>query len=249
MANVIKRMLGQFNDDNRIKIIQSVCDVYNRTLFKYTNSFVGRISRPKDSSDIPKQYMSVNEYISSNAQWQRILDFHKRIIDEQVDIVDYFDTMIKNWTNISYAYNIKGHVRPVFATIISKYGILTYWKYKKMEEKNLLINRGRIEENKIVSPIMPTLQSDINNLFRLRLMNEEMSYYDIVNVFTGEFSKKFIDIIKNMKEEDITRENLENICNISNSNKESNKTNKNNKESNRISGHRANMKESNLSAI
>lgn len=249
MANVIKRMLGQFNDDNRIKIIQSVCDVYNRTLFKYTNSFVGRISRPKDSSDIPKQYMSVNEYISSNAQWQRILDFHKRIIDEQVDIADYFDTMIKNWTNISYAYNIKGHVRPVFATIISKYGILTYWKYKKMEEKNLLINRGRIEENKIVSPIMPTLQSDINNLFRLRSMNEEMSYYDIINVFTGEFSKKFIDIIKNMKEEDITRENLENICNISNSNKESNKTNKNKKESNRISGHRANMKESKLSSI
>ena len=245
MANVIKRMLGQFNDDNRIKIIQSVCDVYNRTLFKYTNSFVGRISRPKDSSDIPKQYMSVNEYISSNAQWQRILDFHKRIIDEQVDIADYFDTMIKNWTNISYAYNIKGHVRPVFATIISKYGILTYWKYKKMEEKNLLINRGRIEENKIVSPIMPTLQSDINNLFRLRSMNEEMSYYDIVNVFTGEFSNQFKNIVHNMKEENITKENLEKICGTT----KNTENTKQKKESNRITGKMSDMKENKLVSL
>ena len=245
MANVIKRMLGQFNDDNRIKIIQSVCDVYNRTLFKYTNSFVGRISRPKDSSDIPKQYMSVNEYISSNAQWQRILDFHKRIIDEQVDIVDYFDTMIKNWTNISYAYNIKGHVRPVFATIISKYGILTYWKYKKMEEKNLLMNRGRIEENKIVSPIMPTLQSDINNLFRLRSMNEEMSYYDIVNVFTGEFSNQFKNIVHNMKEENITKENLEKICGTTKNTENA----KQKKESNRITGKMSDMKENKLVSL
>ena len=153
--------------------------------------------------------------------------------------------MIKNWTNISYAYNIKGHVRPVFATIISKYGILTYWKYKKMEEKNLLINRGRIEENKIVSPIMPTLQSDINNLFRLRSMNEEMSYYDIINVFTGEFSKKFIDVIKNMKEENITKENLEKICGTT----KNTENTKQKKESNRITGKMSDMKENKLVSL
>ena len=245
MPNIIKKMCNQFSDDNNLKIIQTICDIYNKKLYKYTNSFVGRISKPKNATDIPKQYMSISEYIDSNAQWKRILDFHSRIVEEQVDINDYFDIMIKNWANISYAYNIKGHNRPIFATLISKYGISTYKKYKKMEERDLLINRGRIETKEENVPIMPTLQADINSLFRLKNINTEMSYTDIIDTFVGEFSNQFKNIIHNMKEENITEENLGKICGtIKNT-----ESNKQKKESNRISGKLADMKENKLISL
>lgn len=215
MSSVFKRFAGQYRDATNLQIVQSICDIYNSKLIKYTNGFVGKIARPKDVYNMPKKYLSINEYLSSNAQWKKILPFHSMLVKENIDISDYFDTMIKNWADISYTYNIKRSDRPIFSVIISKYGIQSYQKYKKLAENDTIANRARITDETFnrVSTLSPdNIKVDIDKLFNIKKLNDDLSYKEIVNLFSGDFSKKFKDIIDTLNEDDITKENIENYA-------------------------------------
>ena len=56
--------------------------------------------------------------------------------------------------------------------------------------------------------LSPSLQSNVNSLFKLKKLNNDMTYKDIVSLFSGEFESKFVDVISAMKEEEIVLENL-----------------------------------------
>lgn len=56
--------------------------------------------------------------------------------------------------------------------------------------------------------IVKTYKSDIISLFRLKSLNSELSYKEILSIFTAEFDESFVNKILEMKEEDITKEKL-----------------------------------------
>lgn len=189
-------------------LLSKIIDKYNSYLYKYTNNRIGRIPKPVDSLDKidNKKYITFDEYIRSKPVWKQILNFVK---ETDFDYDDYFDIMIKNWKDISVKINQTERKIPIPSVILSLKMVYLYEKYKKIEENKMEVNRHlALKQSSDFNRLSPSLQSNINSLFKLKNINPDLSYQEVIQIFSGEFESDFADIIKTMSDEDITPEFL-----------------------------------------
>jgi hypothetical protein len=188
--------------------VSRVVNIYNKILFKYTKSFTGKLATPKTSlKDIPKKYITIKEYLNSKSSWKQILKFLDNVkID---DINDYIDVMIRNWPEIAIYINMKDRKIPLSSIIFSTKMSNLYEKFKVKEASSTKLNKHlALKKTHDYYRLTPSLQSNINSLFRLKNLNSSLSFAEIVEIFSGEFEPEFANIIKEMDENDITVENL-----------------------------------------
>lgn len=199
--------------DNRKKVeilftLNKIIQKYNSYLYKYTKSWLGKIPNCKTDVDkIPKNFITINEYLKSKKIWSQILSF---IANTEIkDFDDYFDTMIRNWNEITLSINKINLKRPLPNMIFSEKMINFYYNFKKSEDvakshnTNLLLNK---DDGFYL--LEKTMQQDINNLFKLKKINTELSFHDIIIIFGGEFDDRFKDVVLNIPEENIDVENI-----------------------------------------
>lgn len=188
--------------------MNEVIDAYNKALFYVTKGFKGRLPRLKSSvSEIPKNFMSVKEYIVSKTVWKQIMSF----LDNKEDLnpVEYTSFMVKHWSDVALAINMTKADFPIAGIIFSP---KMRWVYDKLKENETISNE--LNKNRIVtiddsmSRLKPTMIGNINSLFRLKKLNFDLSYHDIVTIFAGEFDSEFSSIILSLDEETITPENI-----------------------------------------
>jgi len=192
-----------------IKLINSVIDVYNSKLYKYCRDNRGRIPKIKeDFSSIPQnKFMNLDEYLNSVPIWNQISLFMKEY-NKDVRIEEFIDVMMKNWRDIAAHLN-SNFKRPLARIIFSEKLIYLYDKYvEKSEDIEIMNKHLAAKKTNDFYRLSPSLQSNVNSLFKLKKLNTDMSYKDIVSIFSGEFESKFVDVISAMKEEEIVLENL-----------------------------------------
>ena len=181
---------------------------YNSCLYKYTKSWVGKIPAcVTDITKIPNKFVTINEYLNSKKIWKQVLSFISNT--EVKDYGDYFDVMFRNWNEIALFMCKDILKRPVASIIFSEKMINFYYKFKNHEEK-----ANELNENKLIKKdegfylLEKTMQQDINNLFKLKKINTDLKFHDIISIFRGEFDKKFIEAIKDIPEENINIDNI-----------------------------------------
>jgi len=199
-----------YNNKDKLQLltIAKIINTYNKTLFRYTKSFVGKIAIPKtDLKNVPKKYITIKEYLNSNPIWKQIINFLENVnID---DINDYIDVMIRNWPEIAVHINMTDRKIPLSNVIFSTKMSSMYDKFKAKEISSIKINkRLALKKTEDYHRLIPSLQSNINSLFRLKNLNPNLSFIEILEIFPGEFEPEFANIIKKMDESDITFENL-----------------------------------------
>ncbi len=70
--------------------ISKIATIYNKIIFKYTKSYLGKIAIPKtDVSAIPKKFMTIKEYINSKPAWKQIIKFMSE--SNVIDINEYLE--------------------------------------------------------------------------------------------------------------------------------------------------------------
>ncbi len=192
----------------RIIVINAAIKAYNFSLYKYTKQFHGRIPVLKDDftkvSD--KKYMSLKEYFHSNPIWVQIDDFLKTT---DVNIYEYCDIMVKNWFDISIRLNITNQKKPIPSIVFSSKMIPIFEKYVELDERHIEMNKHKaVKKSDNYYLLVPSLQSNINSLFKLKKLNSDLSYHDIVTLFKGEFESEFIDVVLSVNNEQIDSELL-----------------------------------------
>jgi hypothetical protein len=118
--------------------------------------------------------------------------------------------MIKNWFKVKNILNISDkNLLPTFYMIVSEKLIRVYKKIKDINDDIIKDTKDRKLVNiKMNESIVKSFNSDIISLFRLKSLNPELSYKDIVDIFSAEFDEAFINEIAKMDESDITKEKL-----------------------------------------
>jgi len=189
----------------KLDLISNVIDQYNKILYRYTGDFKGRISLPK-LDKIPRKYLSIHEYINSKPEWKNIMKF---LSESGIDnVYDYIDIMIRNWNITKANMNLKMN-KPTANIIFSLKMTYLYEKYLKMEaNKEDMTKHLAIKNNDGFYRLTPNKQSNINSLIRLKKINSELSYHDIVDIFKAEFEIDFINKIKSTPLNEITEETL-----------------------------------------
>jgi len=188
--------------------ISKIATIYNKIIFKYTKSYLGKIAIPKtDVSAIPKKFMTIKEYINSKPAWKQIIKFMSE--SNVIDINEYLDVMIRNWSQISNAINIPDRKIPIPSLIFSVKIATMYDRFKTKEEDSANINKHlALKTSEDFHRLIPSLQSNINSLFKLKSLNPNLTYKEIIHLFVGEFEQEFITVIDNLDESDITYEKL-----------------------------------------
>jgi len=191
----------------KLMMIKNVAEMYNRTLYAYTRDFKGKLPVPKtDVSKIPKKFMSINEYVESKTQWKQIINFIEN--SEDLDLNDYFNIIVKNWNTIALSFNMKQKT-PLTGIVFSPKMINYYRSLKQKEEQSKVINQHlSVKFDDDFYLLQPSFQSNINSLFRLKKLNSDMLFHEILDVFPGEFEQEFVEIVKQMDESSITQENV-----------------------------------------
>jgi hypothetical protein len=213
MKNNIFNFAVNQSDVYKLKIIFEAVKTYNGILFKYTKNFRGKISLPKtELNNIPKTFINIDEYINSKPVWKNILKFINT--STNLDLHDYIDTMIRNWNDISIILNCSNIDRPTANIIFSVKMLSIYNKIKDKEHNIKEINKSlNVTRDENFYRLSPSLQSNINSLFRLKTINPTMSYHDIIIIFSGEFEDSFKQIVLSINEKDISIKDLENKIN------------------------------------
>lgn len=205
-------IFGSFIDNSskyRAIAIFNVCNAYNKALYKYTKSFKGKIPTPvTDSSKIPNKYLSFDEYLKSKAIWKSILKFIGEK-ESNIDINNYLDVMIRNWHSIAVYINKPEIVTPmpnmIFSLKIAKF----YEKFKEDERHQDEMNkRLAVNKSEDFYRLTPSIQSSINSLFKLKNLNPNLSFHDIIQIFVGEFDSDFRRIVLSISESDISENEL-----------------------------------------
>lgn len=206
--NIFDSIISEDEEKNKLDDIYDIANMYNKILWKYTKDFKGKIALPtNDFSKISKKIMNLEEYINSKSKWKNILKFLS-VIDENMSVTDYIDTMIKNWQEISIYSNCNSST-PKSNIIFSPKLIKKYYEFKENEKNTIEINKHlNITHDSEFYRLNPSMQSNINSLFRLKDINSSLSYKDIVMIFTGEFEQEFKDVINKLDEKEIDRERL-----------------------------------------
>lgn len=192
---------------SQILLINKIATTYNKLLYKYVRTHSGKIAVPKTEIEkIPKKFISLEEYKNSKSIWKQILKFTE---NTKVDVYDYLDTMIKNWNNIALIVNMPERKTPLAAIIFSSKFISTYEKFKGKEEMSNKLNRRlALNTSEDFYRLTPSLQSNINSLFKIKALNSDLTYHQIVEIFSGEFEQSFKDVVLNLKNEEITQDKL-----------------------------------------
>jgi hypothetical protein len=195
-------------DKLQLLTVAKVVSAYNKILFKYTRSFPGKIAMPKtELTDIPKKYITIKEYLNSKPAWKQIIKFLENLKVD--DINDYLDVMIRNWPNIAMHINMPDRKVPLSSMIFSLKIATMYDQFKDKEASSAKINKHlALKKTDDYHRLTPSLQSNINSLFKLKNLNSNLSFTEILEIFSGEFESEFVDIVKEMDENDITFENL-----------------------------------------
>lgn len=193
------------NTKYHVELLCDVIDMYNRNLLKFTGGYRGRIAKPKIDK-IPKKYISINEYLDSRPEWKNILKF---VIESNVsDINDYIEVMMRNWNKTKTNMNIN-LVKPTPNILFSLKMTWVYDKYKGIELDTA--NRTKhlpMRSSEEFHRLTPSSQTNINSLIRLKRINSDLTYHDIVDLFRGEFKSDFVEIIKSTPDKDINEETL-----------------------------------------
>ena len=212
MSNIF--LSQKLNKDKlNLQVLEKITKMYNKLLYQYTKSFSGRIPVPKtDISKIPKKYITVNEYIQSKSVWKQILKFMKEAVD--LDLTEYLNVMFRNWYDISLYINMPDRKIPLSSIIFSTKMIPMFYKFKEKERLQHELNKHLLSKrSEDFYRLTPSLQSNINSLFKLKSLNSNISYHEILDIFRGEFEQEFIDKVKELDESEITPENLALIFN------------------------------------
>ena len=202
--NKSKEEIAEIN----LKLLFNLTKFYNTKFTEYTRSYKGRISVPtKDKNLIAKHYFSVKEYIKSKPLWIAILTCNSVMENE---IYNYIETMIKNWNEIKVIINCTKMVLPVSNIIFSPKMYKYYFKFVDNEEKKKEINRHlSIKTNNEFYTLNPNIAVDISTLINLQVLNSDLTYHEILDIFSGEFHPEFKIKVLNMKIEEINQETLE----------------------------------------
>lgn len=199
------------NDKLDLFLLKKVAETYNKILYIYTKTFKGKIPIPRiDTTKIPKKYISINEYINSKSIWRQILKFIKEM--SNIDISDYLNVMFRNWRDIALHINKPDQLIPLSNIIFSVKIAPLYYKYKEREQLQEELNK-HLPNRKSADfyRLTPSLQSNVNSLFKLKKLNPDILYHDIVDIFVGEFEDVFVAKVKELDESEITVENLMNM--------------------------------------
>lgn len=183
-------------------------DSYNKALFYVTNGFKGRLPRlVTKTSEIPKHFMSIKEYILSKTVWKQIVNFLDN--KENLDPVEYTSFMVKHWPDVALAINMINNDYPIAGVIFSP---KMRWVYDKLKENEAIaaeLNKHRIVKiDDSMTRLKPTMIGSVNNLFRIKKLNPDLSYHSVVTIFAGEFDSEFSSIILSLDEAEITPENI-----------------------------------------
>lgn len=204
-------LLQKYNLINRnkininIKTINTVIDIYNSNLYKFTNSPIGRIPKIKEDFNkiSSKKFMSLEEYLNSIPLWNQIDKFLKDLPND-IKIYDYINMFFKNWNDIATRLNLTKYKKPIARIIFSSKMIYLYSKYKEKDEKVKVLNKHlNAKKDDNFYRLTPSLQSNVNSLFKLKKLNPDLKYKEIISLFIGEFEEEFIDKVNALKEEDI----------------------------------------------
>lgn len=209
MMNKAVLLNNKLNTDKiNLFLINKVAEIYNNMLYMYTKNFKGRIPVPKtDISKIPKKYISINEYINSKPIWRQILKFTREM--NNIDISDYLNVMLRNWRDIALRINKPDQLMPLSNIIFSLKIAPLYYTYKEREKLQEELNKHLCcKKSDDFYRLTPSLQSNVNSLFKLKKLNPNISYHDIVDIFKGEFEDEFVKCIKQLDESEITVERL-----------------------------------------
>lgn len=195
-------------DKLQLLTVAKVVSAYNKILFRYTKSFPGKIAMPKtELQDIPKKYITIKEYLNSKPAWKQIIKFLENVKVD--DINDYIDVMIRNWPEIAMHINMTDRKIPLSSIIFSVKMSGMYDQFKAKESSSAEINKHlALKKTEDYHRLTPSLQGNINSLFKLKNLNSNLSFIEILEIFSGEFESEFVNIIKGMDENDITFENL-----------------------------------------
>lgn len=189
---------------NNLLVISNIISIYNKCLNKYTDNYKTRLPMIATNTDnIPKKYININEYIHSKPIWKQINTFvDKSGVD---NVGDYIDVLLRNWNNIAVTFNNdKLMGKPLANVIFSTKTVYLYEHFKKIEtNREELTNHLNINNTDDFYNLTPTLQGNINSLFRLKNINSDMTYKDIVSIFSAEFDEQFISLINRLDENEI----------------------------------------------
>jgi hypothetical protein len=197
----------------KLQLLSKVVTEYNSAMYRYTKDFKGRISVPKtELKDIPKKFINTEEYLNSKPVWKNILKFINA--NPNIDIIEYIELMIKNWNTITTILNRLEMKIPTPNIIFSVKMVSVFTKIKDKENNIIELNKHlNINRNEDFYRLTPSIQSNINSLFRLKNINPNMTYHDIISTFIGEFDSDFKNKILNINESDITYDYLINNLN------------------------------------
>lgn len=200
--------MNKNKDKLSLMTVSKIVTAYNRILYRYTKGFAGKLACPKtDLSAIPKKFITVTEYLNSKAQWKQIMKFVETA--NISDINDYLETMIKNWSQIAVSINMADRKVPLSSIIFSVKMSSMYDRFKTKEATSDQINKHlALKKTEDFHRLTPSLQSNINSLFRLKNLNSELTYSQIVQIFSGEFEPEFATTILSMDEAEITHDTL-----------------------------------------
>lgn len=193
-----------------IKTINNVIDIFNTSLYKFTGSPIGKLPKIKEDFNkiSSKKYASLEEYLNSIPIWTQISNFLKDFPND-IKIYDYIVVFFKNWNDISARLNLTKYKKPIARIIFSSKMVYLYYKYVEKEEKiNNLNKHLNAKKDDNFYRLTPSLQSNINSLFKLKKLNSDLKYKEILSIFTGEFEESFIKILNSLKEEDIVIEKI-----------------------------------------
>lgn len=206
MSDIIS-FKNQGNDKIKLFLINNIVKSYNKCLYKYTLDFKGRLPAPKlDISKIPKKYMSLSEYLESKPVWKQIIRFTKE--EKGINIDDYIDVMIRHWNDIIMAFNMKQKT-PLSNIIFSTKMISMYDRFKTEDSEKDIINKNILnKKSDDFYRLTPTLKTNIDSLFKLKKLNPELSYKEIINIFSGEFEEIFVKAILDLDENEINYKKL-----------------------------------------
>ena len=192
-----------------LQFIHSTINIYNKLLYKYTHQFIGRQANVKiNPLDIPKKFLNVNEYIKSKSIWKQILVFHDEIKNTDIDMYDYLNSMMQDWHSIAIALELKGTIADIpNARILFSSKMLGYYnRLKEHTEKKDEYNKLYLTEEKKSVRLSPSKKHNINSLFKLKQLNPDLSYKEIVSLFIGKFDDDFRQYV--IDNENITKEKL-----------------------------------------
>lgn len=182
------------DDENSKKLdkIRELCLEYNKILYKYTLKPIGRLAVPVDITEIPKNFVNIKHYLTSQKSWVKI----STLLDEGVDVKDVISVLISHWKDVvnHLGLNKKFQTTPLSNIILSENSQKLYKKYKNLDKKTNEKNKksGFIKSD---NTIVYDYSSDIFNLNKIKKINPNLSNEEIVSIFRGEFDKEFIQFI------------------------------------------------------